>query len=154
RVDRISAGTSSDYPDISSDGSTICFHSTGNLTGSNPDLNAEIFVWQSGTLRQVTSTTEGDSAFVRISGNGTWVYFYSTGPLLEQNATGAEQAYRVNVATGAIQRVDGLGFATSYDSPAASSNDYNFLTPDDTGARAAWSFSTNATRANPDYVAE
>ena len=151
------AGTYSTYPDISSDGSTICFDSTSDLTGGNPDHNDEIFVWQSGVIRQLTSTTGAGSGDCRISGNGAWVYFASWDPVFEQqNAFEAKQAFRVNVATGVVQRVDGLGFGT----PSASVNSVTpyyenfFLTTDDTGTHAAWSFSTNSTRANPDYVDE
>ena len=149
------AGTYSTYPDISSDGSTICFDSTSDLTGGNPDHNDEIFVWQSGVIRQLTSTTGAGSGDCRISGNGAWVYFASWDPMFEQqNAFEAKQAFRANVATGVVQRVDGLGFGTPYVSAVDVAYENYFLTTDDTGAHAAWSLTTNSTRANPDYVDE
>jgi len=147
------AGDESMVPDISGDGSLICFSSNKDLTGGNADRNHEIFLWNAGTIRQLTATTEGQSYDCRLSRDGAWVYFASTAPIFEANPNSYYQFYRMNLGTNAIERVEGLGFLAPYGSPARHF-DYSFLSVDDTGTRAAFVEPTNDSRNNPDMFSE
>src|SRR5262249_21009266 len=80
-------GDFSDYVNISADGSQICFSSNKDLTGGNPDRSIELFLWTSGTFRQITSTTVGYSGYCAFSHNGQWLYFMSYQPIFEANPT-------------------------------------------------------------------
>ena len=148
------AGDDSGYGDISGDGSTICFESNKDLTGGNPDHNDEIFLWTSGTFRQLTSTTDGSSYYCRLSRNGQWGYFLSYASIFEPNPAGVNQFYRVNIGTGAVERVEGLGFGAAYYSPAADDGNGNEPAVDDTGVRAVFAQWTDGARTNPDLFKE
>ena len=73
---------------ISSDGSRVAFISNRNLTGSNADLNLEVFFYDAGTsaITQVTNTLtsppappgSGFQSSPAISGNGLKIAFLST----------------------------------------------------------------------------
>jgi hypothetical protein len=99
-------------PDISGDGRFVAYASSADPLGTNPDHNDEIFLHdaQRATLQQLTLTTEGGSGKPRISGNGEWVYFQSSSPFFGPVIADAHpfSVYRVNVATGAIERAGGL----------------------------------------------
>lgn len=98
-------------PDISDAGDRIVFSSTGDPLGTNPEHNGEVFLLEPGTgvLRQLTSSTTGDSDRARISGNGAWVAFLSSAPFFGPNPTGGYEVYRVRVSDGHLERVSGLG---------------------------------------------
>ena len=148
------AGYSSDYADISGDGSAVCFNSTQDFTGGNPDHNGEIFLWTSSGIRQLTSTTDGYCYYPRLSRDGHWVYFLSSAPIFEANPGTANRLYRVNVSSGSVERADGLGFEAPYYSPAGGEDGINIPSVDDTGIRAVHAQSVNSTRSNPDFFQE
>jgi uncharacterized protein (TIGR03437 family) len=91
-----------DNPSLSSDGSVLAFVSNANLTGNNDDgsglSNAEIYVRDSGGLRQVTKTkndaTTGATANIfsfgrRLSRDGKLLAFVSTAADPKANGTPA-----------------------------------------------------------------
>jgi Tol biopolymer transport system component len=102
------------YPDISGDGRLVAYVSEADPLGTNPDHNDEIFLYdtQTETLRQLTVTSDGRSWKPRISDDGAWVYFNSRSPFFGTVFTHFNETpiYRVNAATGAIERVGGLSY--------------------------------------------
>jgi len=73
-----STGGSNTSPSINSDGTRITFASNRDLTGSNADLNQEIFLWTSGSgLTQITSSTGGSNSEPSINSDGTRIAFRS-----------------------------------------------------------------------------
>ena len=98
------------YPDISSDGQRIAFLSREDLTGTNPDHNIEVFLYEAttSTMRQLTHTTGRDNREVRISGDGDFVYFRSIQPYFQVDAVPAPDYYRIEIDTGKLERVGGL----------------------------------------------
>jgi Tol biopolymer transport system component len=103
---------SSGQPDISGDGQLVVYKSPADPLGTNPDHNSEIFLYDASTrgLHQLTVTSEGDSYAARISDDGEWVYFRSTSPFFGPviGATSIDRLYRLNVATGLIERTSGV----------------------------------------------
>jgi Tol biopolymer transport system component len=75
---------------INADGTRIAFHLTANLTGGNPDLNYEIFLFDSNTniITQITNTTSGAAPTNHapsLNADGTLIAFESTADLTGQN---------------------------------------------------------------------
>ncbi|MDH3283968.1 MAG: hypothetical protein OEQ13_04445, partial [Acidobacteriota bacterium] len=97
-------------PDVSADGTTIVFVSEADLTGGNPDLNGEIFVYDgsTATMLQLTSFTAGSSGGARVSGDGAWVTFVSSAPVFESDPDEPVDLYRVPAAGGPIERIGAL----------------------------------------------
>lgn len=77
-------GGFSGSPSISDAGTGVAFVSQGNLTGGNPDNNAEVFLSNpgSGALRQITDTPGGPMGFIHdnpvIDGSGRRIAFERT----------------------------------------------------------------------------
>ena len=65
------------------DGAFVAFASDSDLTGGNPDLNQEIFLWDGATITQITDTTSGSS--VDPSLDGGEIAFSSTADLTGGN---------------------------------------------------------------------
>lgn len=65
-------GVSSLVPDITPDGTTIGFHSDADLTGSNPDVSLEVFLFDvvSMTFTQITEGDSLNSATAALSSDG------------------------------------------------------------------------------------
>jgi Tol biopolymer transport system component len=97
-------------PDLSGDGSRIVYISLADPLGTNPDHNAEIFLYEpaTDTRRQLTVSAVGGSWDPRISSNGAWVYFFSSAPLVEGTPDHLIDFYRVSADTGIIERAGGL----------------------------------------------
>lgn len=76
------------YDSIDSAGTLIAFSLDLDLTGENPDLNSEIFLFDTniGKFTQITKTTEGDSFSASINSDGTRIAFESSADLTGQNA--------------------------------------------------------------------
>jgi uncharacterized protein (TIGR03437 family) len=78
-------------PSLSDDGLTIAFASNRNLTGNNPDLNSEVFIYdvRSGTLTQLTDTSGVRGASdVKLSGDDTRVAFVHDAQTVDSDAVG------------------------------------------------------------------
>jgi Tol biopolymer transport system component len=129
-------------PDISDDGDLVAYASETDPLGTNPDHNLEIFSYDAGRAitRQLTHTTEGDCYDPRISGNGRWVYFLSDGPIFGSpfGRFPSGNVYRVEVATGAIERAGALSEVWS-----VAWEEYPLLTVDGDGGRLAYVSATD-----------
>jgi Tol biopolymer transport system component len=68
-------GVNSLVPDITPDGATIGFHSNSDLTGSNPDVSLEVFLFDvaSMTFTQITDGDGLNSATAALSSDGAIV---------------------------------------------------------------------------------
>lgn len=143
---------SSEYPDISGLGDRIAFVSRADPLGTNADGSAEVFVWDvlTSTLRQSTSFASGDIARVRLSRDGAFVTFLGTSPVFEPNPDGLYAPYRVEVMTGAVERIGALGAALV----AGSSRYGDFIAADDHGVRSVYSTDFDPVDANRDGSTE
>lgn len=105
-----SPGTVSSSPDISGDGRWIAFASTANPLGTNPELNEELFLYdtQTSVLRQLTQYAEGAVRQVRIDESGTYVHFVSTAPVIEFDPYRLADAFRCRISDGRIERLSGV----------------------------------------------
>ena len=101
-------------PDISADGERIVFGSPADPFGTNPELNYEIFLYDTalGTTEQLTVTTSGENRLPRISPNGSFVAFYSTSPWVSSSEL--SEVYRLELASGEVQLASaGIGIVTT-----------------------------------------
>lgn len=98
-------------------------------------------------MHQLTESATGDSQTPRISGNGDYVYFYSDAPFFGDDADKPFDIFRVERATGVVERAGALHppLIASYDSPVA---------VDDSGEHAAYTTLGDFIDGNPDYAAE
>jgi len=142
---------SSVWPDVSASGERIVYASEADPLGTNPENNSEIFMVEpaTATTTQLTFATSGDSTHPSISDDGSWVYFRSEASFFEPPLVW--EPYRVEVATGVVERVGGLragGLGGTF------KGDYSVF-PDGDGDRAvfaAWSGDWSGT--NPDGSSE
>ncbi|MCP3978982.1 MAG: hypothetical protein GY716_06570 [bacterium] len=141
--------TSLHWPDISYDGELVAFFSPGDLTGQNPELNPEVFLYDAATqaFHQITFTSSPSSVGIpRISGDGAWIYFLGRGP--EYDAPVRYAPLRVHVETGTIQRVSGLcrdGLVSGW-----GLDSFLSIEPDFDGQRAVFSTGLDCAGINPD----
>lgn len=94
-------------PSISGDGETIVFSSSADLVGMNPDLRAELFIFNvvSGTLKQITSSEPFSSIDADISANGAAVAFSSRSNLTGENPDGINQIFLFDVVTETLRQI-------------------------------------------------
>jgi Tol biopolymer transport system component len=94
-------------PDISDDGRYIVFSATFNPLGSNPDGNAELFLFdtQTSLLRQLTQTTSGSNGGASISGDGSRIAFSSSSDPLGTNADGSSEIFVLDLVEVALLQV-------------------------------------------------
>jgi Tol biopolymer transport system component len=139
------SATSSRGPDLSGDGRWIVFSSSADLLGSNPELNSELFLFdtQTSILRQLTSFATGAAAGARITRDGASVWFSSNAAISESDPDTPTDLYRLNVSSGAIERAGALR-AGSGSAPALSAD----------GSRAVFSGLGDLTEQNPDLLNE
>ena len=95
-------------PSINADGTRIAFLSNANLTGGNPDGNAEIFLWtQGGDFTQITDTPGpepfGGNNSPSINANGTRIAFVSTHNLTGGNSDGNGEIFLWTQGAGFTQ---------------------------------------------------
>lgn len=132
---------------ISADGSRRVFTSNADLTGGNPDRNFEVFLFDAaaGALTQITHTrppTNSSEPF--LSGNGSTVFFFSTGDLAGDNFSRRRQVFSFDIAAGEFTQ-------WTFDDPFFdSSSQYESLTVDHSGARAAFLSNADLTDENSD----
>ncbi|MBD3867161.1 MAG: PD40 domain-containing protein [Acidobacteria bacterium] len=143
-------------PDISGIGDRIVYASAADPLGTNPDHNWEIFLWREAgdSTSQMTTTTSGDNFEPRISRDGRKVFFKSSSPLFEDNPTGMNDAYRIDIDTDRVERAGGVRRYPS-DLPNGSlGNRYYHIATDETGDHAVFAGSGNWELTNPDYDRE
>ena len=130
-------------PAINDDGRVIAFDADADLTGGNPDLNPEIFLYRAGGgLTQVTETATGDSEFTSISGDGRWIAFQSSADLVAEgpgNADGNLEIFLYQTSTATMIQVTDTGEGESF-GPSV----------DAVGRRIAFYSTANPTLHNPD----
>lgn len=108
-----------EYGTISGDGTVIAYLSNVDRTGESDDVpNAEVMVMVNGVKTQVTQTTSitntSDNTYdvtnftPFVSADGSVVVFGSDGDLLGSGATGAEQIYAYDVASGLLTQLSAL----------------------------------------------
>lgn len=79
---------------VSSDAGRALFRSQADPLGENPDLGLELFLWDRGTLRQITNlpyTPHG--VFGEVSGNGERIVFNTHLDPLGQNPDGSDEIF-------------------------------------------------------------
>jgi uncharacterized repeat protein (TIGR01451 family)/uncharacterized repeat protein (TIGR02543 family) len=135
------SGAFSGSPSINADGTRIAFQSTANLTGSNPDGNPELFLYNTstGTFTQITSTTAGGSFEVAISANGTRIASESRANLTGGNPDGNEEIFLYDTTTDTLIQITSSTASTS-SSPSINAN----------GTLIAFDSTANLTGGNPD----
>jgi hypothetical protein len=140
------------WPDISDAGDRIVYSSASDPLGTNTESNPEIFMVEpaTATTTQLTFMPSGDSTRPSISDDGAWVYFKSSAPFFEPNASGWYDLYRVEVATGVVERVGGLRvyFGGTY-----YKRDFSVY-PDGDGNRAVFAAEGDASGTNIDGSSE
>lgn len=97
-------------PDLTPGGGLVVFSSTANPVGGNSDRNEELFLWEAatGTTRQLSFTATGSNLLPSFSRDGAWVYFLSDAPHFGESEPDSLVAFRVETATGRVERVAGL----------------------------------------------
>jgi hypothetical protein len=95
-------------PSINDGGNAIAFRSDANLTGSNPEVNVELFRWTLfGPPFLVQRTNGGAGADtidqVQLSGHGSTAVFSSTRNLTGANADGSREVFRWDLDDGLSQ---------------------------------------------------
>jgi len=92
---------------ISADGTRIAFHSDADLTGGNPDMNIEVFLFDipTGMFTQITDETVGVSADASINGDGTHIVFESNADINGGNPEGNFEIYYFDTETGMFTQI-------------------------------------------------
>jgi len=100
------AGDSSS-PSINADGTRIAFFSTADINGGNPELNFEIYLFDTttGIITQITDETAGGSSSPSINADGTRIAFHSTADINGGNPDGNFEIYLFDTTTGIITQI-------------------------------------------------
>jgi hypothetical protein len=107
-------------------------------------------------VRQLSSSPRPkrvESLYGRISDDGRYVYFVSDASVLEEHLRGGYEVYRAELATGAIERAEGLGFGLGYQTSSYFSYG-NSPAVDETGDRLVFAHPGDAADGNPDVDRE
>jgi Tol biopolymer transport system component len=123
-------------PSISADGRFVAFRASFNLTGENPDVNFEIFLFDSLTssFTQVTHTPSLYGNFEpMVTPDGSAVVFRSLYNFAGTNGDGSFELFEYSVATGAISQLTFTPSGAVVTSPRMSGdgNCVVYLTNDD-----------------------
>lgn len=153
------ASASSRQPDVDASGSLVAWHSSANPLGTNPELNTEIFVHDvtQSSLSQLTSTTEGASFSVRLSGDGSSAWFASNAPFFEADVDRPVDLFRAEIGSGMLERVSGLrvaGAGAALETFGLTAILGEGLSVARDGERAVFSRLGDYTRGNPDLLPE
>jgi Tol biopolymer transport system component len=111
QITNSAGGLSNSSPSINADGTRIAFSSDRDLTGSNPDLNREIFLFDTSTaaLIQITNSTGGGgvnaNAFLSIDFDGTHIAFASTRNLTGNNSDENFEIFLFDTITAALTQI-------------------------------------------------
>jgi Tol biopolymer transport system component len=95
-------------PSINADGTRVAFESTADLTGGNPELNREIFLYDStaGTFTQLTENAGIGQAYLpSINADGTRIAFESNANPTGENPNGNYEIYLIDTTDNTITQV-------------------------------------------------
>ncbi|MGB3728810.1 MAG: hypothetical protein WBA70_06135, partial [Thermodesulfobacteriota bacterium] len=111
----------SERPTIDASGTLVAFDSEGNINGTNPDGNDEIYLFDTttGIIIQITFTTSGDSIRASINSIGTRIAFQSSANINGTNPEGNREIYLFDITTGIFTQIT---FTTSGSSESPSIN--------------------------------
>src|SRR5215471_17689808 len=100
---------------INEDGSLVTLDFSADLTGGNPDLSAEIFLYDAAgaSLAQVTNATAGFSRFPSISADGTHISFRSLANLTGGNADGNSEIFLYDRTTANLTQITNVTAGSS-----------------------------------------
>ena len=114
-------------PSISADGTYISFESEADISGLNPEMNRDMFLFNTSfsSFTNLTNATSGDSFNGKISSDGQYVAFVSRSPLTPLFISG-NQVYVVNTTTGAITQITNVDGNGSFPSPNADGSIISF----------------------------
>jgi len=90
---------------MSNTGGVLAFVSNGNVTGDNPNGQAQIFVNANGVYERLTAATAGDFGRPCMTSNGRWAAFASTANLAGGNADGNWEIFRYDRTNKALVQV-------------------------------------------------
>jgi len=101
------AQTGHGHPSISNDGTLVAFWSQSDLSGDNPDLNAELFLYNSttGVTEQLTNTTGGANFSPIISGDGKKIAFVSQQDFGGGNPDGSTELFLFDLDSSAVTQL-------------------------------------------------
>jgi len=134
-------------PAIDAEGSRIVFESTADLTGQNPELNREIFVFDAaaGTFRQLTKNAGVGQAYLpSINVDGTRIAFESNANPTGQNPNGNSEIDLVDTVSNSIAQITNSPARAGSFNAAINAN----------GARIAFESDEDLTGGNPDFSRE
>ncbi len=142
-------------PDIDAAGNRIVYGSREDPLGTNPDGNNEIFLrdYAAGTTTQLTDTVEGNNSGPRISRDGHFVTFYSTTPYFEAKPQRISDGYRLEIASGKLERIGGLRRGPST-LQVTSLDPRRFMDIDETGRRVLYGAAGDFSGLNGDFKGE
>jgi Tol biopolymer transport system component len=94
-------------PSINADGTRIAFDSDANINGGNPELNREIYLFNTttGIITQITDETAGDSFGQSINADGARIAFDSTADINGGNPEGNFEIYLFDTTTGIFTQI-------------------------------------------------
>ncbi|HKQ63142.1 MAG TPA: hypothetical protein VJS92_17780 [Candidatus Polarisedimenticolaceae bacterium] len=98
-------------PRISADGSLVVFQSTGDLTGTDPDADFELFAVSTagGPITQITNDNNNYYKLHSLSADGQWVSYTSISNFDGLNPDGSYEILRARVDGTVAQRVTTYG---------------------------------------------
>lgn len=134
-------------PAINAFGTRIAFESTADLTGQNPELNREIFLFDAtaGTVRQLTKNAGVGQAFLpSINADGTRIAFESNANPTGGNPNLNSEIFLVDTGPNTIAQLT--------NSPARAGSANASINGD--GTRVAFDSDEDLTGGNPDFNRE
>ena len=139
-------GVSSLVPDITPDGATIGFHSNSDLTGSNPDVSLEVFLFDvaSMTFTQITDGDGLNSATASLSSDGAIVGLNSDTDPTGGNPDNNREIFQFDSNTMQFTQVTDTTGENTNSGPSISSD----------GSRLVFTSRADLTGDNPDGNSE
>ncbi|HYE36443.1 MAG TPA: hypothetical protein VEB01_13640 [Methylocaldum sp.] len=134
-------------PSVNANGTLIAFESSADLTGQNPELNREIFLFDATAVafRQLTENAGIGQAFLpSINAEGTRIAFESNANPTGQNPNGNSEIDLVDTATNSIAQITNSPARIGSFNASISAN----------GARIAFDSDEDLTGGNPDFNRE
>jgi len=134
-------------PSLNADGTRIAFEATADLTGQNPELNREIFLFDAaaGTFRQLTKNAGVGQAYLpSLNADGTRIAFESNANPTGQNPNGNFEIDLVDTVSNSIAQITNSPARIGSFNASISAN----------GTRIAFDSDEDLTGGNPDFSRE